>query len=314
MAVSEEDRLDRAYKYPFLKDSKALVHETNPPFSQRHMEEGRSRVEKALLEGKIGFYKTNIKDVKYAHLMSYVYARMLVSAIGRKGEVLRYADAESKRSADALKVAGEEEILAVASELGGEIFRDAGNFYMPFEKYLRYAPDNKAFALSLQELDKGKVIMGERLAIGILRRIIRKEIMKNLPIPRKELPKEIIECSLKIKLPEVKLEGAAEAPGKYRWIEKLLATPIPDVRHRTVNLVLAPYLTNIRKMSEVDAVRVIIDYINKCKEIEPNTNVNESYIRYQCRYAKSKGMKPLSKENAKELYGNLIDLEELSNR
>ena len=314
MTVADEERLDRAYKYPFLKESKKIVQEANPPFSQKHMEEGRSRVEKALFEKKISFYKTNIRDIKYAHLMSYVYARMLISAIGRKGEVMRYADAESKRSAEALKEDGKKGILMMSSELGGNITCDAGNFYMPFEEYLKYAPDNSAFALSLQELDRGRVIMGERLAIGILRRIIRKEIMKNLPISRKELPKEIIECALKIKLPEIKLEGTADAPEKYRWIEKLLATPIPDIRHRTVNLVLAPYLTNVRKMSEEDAVKTITDYINRCKEIEPNTNVNESYIRYQCRYAKIKGMRPLSMENAKELYGGFIDIGELSNR
>jgi hypothetical protein len=312
MAVSEDERLDRAYKYPFLKDSKKIIEEINPPFSYKHMEEGKLRVEKALLEKRIAFYKTNIREVKYAHLMSYVYARMLVSAIGRRGEIMSYADAESKRSAEALRLDGEREILSVSAELGGGLAKDEYNFSMPFEKYLEFAPDNSTFGLSMQELDHGRVIMNEGIAVGILRRVIRKEILKNLPIPRKELPREIIAAASGIKLPEVKLEGAVEGPRKYIWIEKLLATPIPDVRHRTVNLILAPYLTNVRKMGEADAARVIIEYINRCKEIEPNTNVNESYIRYQCKYAKSRGMKPMSLENARELFGGVIDLDELS--
>ena len=312
MAVSEDERLDRAYKYPFLKDSKKIVEEANPPFSYKHMEEGKLRVEKALLEKRISFYKTNIREVKYAYLMSYVYARMLVSAIGRRGEIITYADAESKRSAEALRFDGEREILNVSAELGVGLARDTDNFSMSFEKYLEFAPDNGTFGLSMQELDHGTVIMNEGIAVGILRRAIRKEILKNLPIPRKMLPREVITAAFEIKLPEVKLEGAAESPRKYIWIEKLLATPIPDVRHRTVNLILAPYLTNVRKMDEADAARVIIGYINRCKEIEPNTNVNESYIRYQCRYAKSKGMKPMSLENARDLFGGVIDLDELS--
>ena len=99
----------------------------------------------------------------------------------------------------------------------------------------------------------------------------------------------------------------AETAGSYAWIERLLTIPIPDVRHRTVNLILAPYLMNVRKLEEDDAVKAISDYIERCKLVNPNTNVNESYIRYQCRYSKTKGMRPLAASRAKELLAEMIE-------
>ncbi len=312
MGASEDSRLELAYKYPFLKEAKALVAQLNPGFDAKFMEQGRVRLEEALSERKIGFHKANMKDLKYAYLMSYVYARMLASALNSRSSLLRYIDAESKRAAEALKMEGTAGIIGMARELGSGISKDDYNFSMAFERYLEYAPDTKAFALPMQELYKGLVIMNENVTIGILRRMIKQEIAKNLPIPRKDLPREIIEYSKKVKVPEARLPPPdPNLERRYAWIEKLLATPIADVRHRTVNLILAPYLTNIRKMSENDAAKIIIAYIERCKEIDPNTKVNESYILYQCKYAKSKGMKPMSLGNAKELLGSIVSIEEL---
>lgn len=312
MAIPDDPRLDLAYKYPFLKDAKELVSKINPGFDPKFMEQGRIRVEEALSEKRIGFQKANLRDLKYAYLMSYIYARMLVSALNSRSSILRYVDAESKRAADALKNDDPENLIRIANELNSGISKENGGFSMRFEKYLEYAPQTRSFALPMQELDKGIVSMNENITIGIIRRIIRQEIAKSLPIPKKELPREILEYSKRIKLPEIAI--AVQNPNaekRYAWIEKLLSMPIGDVRHRTVNLILAPYLTNIRGMSEADAAKVIINYIERCREIEPSTKINESYIRYQCKYSKNKGMRPLSFEKAKELLGGAINIEDL---
>lgn len=312
MAVPDDSKLDFSYRYPFLKEAKDLVSELNPRFEPRFLEQGRMRLEEALSEKRISFQKANLKDLKYAYLMSYIYARMLVSALNSKSSILRYIDAESKRAADALKNEEPEMMMRIARELDSGISREDGGFLIAFERYLQYAPDTKSFALPMQDLSNGLVLMNENVAIGILRRMIRQEIAKNLPIPKKDLPREVIEYSKKVRLPEVKISAPnPNTERKYAWVEKLLSMPIPDVRHRTVNLILAPYLTNIRGMSEGEAAKVIIAYIERCKEIEPNTKVNESYIRYQCKYSKSKGMRPLSLEKAKELLGSAVNIEDL---
>jgi hypothetical protein len=41
------------------------------------------------------------------------------------------------------------------------------------------------------------------------------------------------------------------------WIEKLLQTTIDDYRKNAVNLILAPYLINVRKLSYDAALNII---------------------------------------------------------
>ncbi len=308
----DDSRLDIAYKYPFLKDSKELLLDLNPGLEPRFLEQGRLRLEEAISSRRIRFHKVNLRELKYAYLISYVYARMLASALGQRGLLLRYIDAESRRSAEALGEEETEAVIRMAKALNSGISQDGNSFSIGFEEYLRNAPSGSAFSLTSQELSGGRVRMEKRIAIGVLRRMMKREISNNLPIPRKELPREALEYANKVKVPHVRLpEAKPDLTKRYAWIGRLLSTPIPDVRHRTVNLILAPYLVNVIGMPESDAAKVIVAYIERCKEIEPNTKVNQSYIMYQCKYAKSKGTKPLSFEKAIELLGGVVNTEEL---
>src|SRR5208337_2988776 len=121
----------------------------------------------------------------------------------------------------------------------------------------------------------GVVHMSKDRTIGLLGHAIEREVAGRLPIDKRSLPKEEVEMSKGIKLEE-KRAIAAENTGSYSWIEKLLTTPIPDVRHRTVNLILAPYLMNVRKLDEDAAVKLISEYIDRCKLLNPDTSVNDS--------------------------------------
>ncbi|MCL5106367.1 MAG: DNA primase noncatalytic subunit PriX [Candidatus Marsarchaeota archaeon] len=76
--------------------------------------------------------------------------------------------------------------------------------------------------------------------------------------------------------------------------------------------IAAPYFVTVRKFSEEKAFMLISGYIEKCKELEGNTKINDAYIRYQCRYAKGKKMRPLAFEKSKDLLKDVIDLDELA--
>jgi hypothetical protein len=76
-----------------------------------------------------------------------------------------------------------------------------------------------------------------------------------------------------------------------------------------VNLILAPYLVNSKGLEVEQASRIIVDYIERCKQIDPSTKINERYIEYQCNYAKKRGLRPLSLDRARELLGDQIDFE-----
>jgi hypothetical protein len=51
------------------------------------------------------------------------------------------------------------------------------------------------------------------------------------------------------------------------WIEKLLNTPISDFRKNAINLILAPYLVNIKNLSYQESFNILIEWLKRCDSI-----------------------------------------------
>ena len=51
------------------------------------------------------------------------------------------------------------------------------------------------------------------------------------------------------------------------WIEKLLNTPVSDFRKNAINLILAPYLVNIKKLSYQESFNILIEWLKRCDSI-----------------------------------------------
>jgi hypothetical protein len=306
----ESDKLDLdfAYKYPFSSEAKEVISKEHGPLNESLIKMGKTRLEEDLNANDIKFSHTTINDIKRTYVLSYVYSRMLISAINKPLFLEKYVRAEARRSRGALEGDSLPNIIKLLSELNINVSYSEGRFVIPLPKYLMVSSHIPELGLSRQELEKGLVYLDKGRILAFSESAIAHDIRKKLPISLSELPKGIIDESKTVKLPKLSLNIEIKE-GSYRWIEKILSNPIEDVRHRTVNLILAPYLTNIKGMSEDDAAGIILAYIEKCKELNPDTKVNSSYVKYQCRYAKSKGMKPLSKEKARELYRGIIDLD-----
>ncbi len=305
--------LDFAYKYPFSKEAKEIVGSYEAKsVDPRYLELAARQIENATTAG-IDYKEIGLKSVKVDYLMAYLYSRMLLSAIKRVDVIKEYAASEARRSGQALAVAGIDEIIKVAGYLGIRLNRsmdrdESRAMLIGFADYIAYAPRNPEFELVNQNLSGGVVLADKSRIAAVLEKAMAGQIAKGLPIKSSELPKQIIEYSRRVKLKKVEIKGiAAQGSRTEAWIEKLLSTPISDVRHRTVNLILAPYLVNTRKLDVEAAVKVIVDYIERCKLVDPDTKVNQRYIEYQCNYAKNKGMRPLSFEKAKELLGNAVE-------
>lgn len=299
--------LDFAYKYPFSKAARPIIAAATS-MDDKLVNAGRVRVEEDLNSSSISFRNTMMQEVKRMHILSYVYSRMIISAIANKLHTAKYAKSEAKRARMALEYETLPNMLKLTEELGIGLGYSKERFMIRFTKFLMFSPDSGNLSLVNQELDNGTVYLSKEDALSLIESAIAKEILKNLPIPSKELPGRIIEESKKTKLPKLNLKVEIRE-GSYRWIEKILSNPIADVRHRTVNLILAPYLTNIKGMGEDEAASIILEYIDRCKQINPDTKVNSSYVKYQCKYAKSKGMKPLSLEKARDLYRGVLELD-----
>ncbi|MDE1870879.1 MAG: DNA primase noncatalytic subunit PriX [Candidatus Micrarchaeota archaeon] len=313
--------LDFAYKYPFTREAKGIVHDQGSELKLKYLEMARKQIDIATTSG-LEYSSISINSVKLDYVMAYLYSRMLLSALRRADMIRSYAEAEAKRSSVALLASENPEIIEVASQLGIRITETAqfrahgtahidGDLSISFIDYVTHAPKAQGFELVNQRLSNGIVLLGRNNMVRVIERAMAGEIMKGLPIKTSELPKQVTEYSKGINLKAIPAVAASGLRGAKReeWIEKLLVTPIADVRHRTVNLILAPYLVNSKGLEVDEASRIISEYMEKCKQIDPNTKINDSYIRYQCSYAKKRGLRPLSLVRAKELLGSQLDIE-----
>ncbi|MCL4379466.1 MAG: DNA primase noncatalytic subunit PriX [Candidatus Marsarchaeota archaeon] len=307
--MAADDALAFAYKYPFSEEAKAVVRSKEAEtvgLTEKYLVLAERRLGEAFAKGRLEY-----KDIAYGkldHVISYVYERMLVSALGNRAAILKFASAEASRSRAALDISGSSDMLRLSAELGIAI-SPAGldEYKVGFLTVLRYMSSTPRFSLSNFKLHGGDVMMRRRDVADLLESVIFRQILKGLPIKHGDLPQQVIARSKTIVQPVVTIRPAAG--GNRAWIDKLLETPIPDVRHRVVNLVLAPYLINVRGMTEDDAFKAISSYIERCKALDPNTRINDSYIKYQCSYAKRKGLRPLSLARAKELLGDYVDFD-----
>lgn len=305
--ASEE--IDFAYRYPFSEEAKAVIAEKSPKsIEYRYLELGKARLE-ADIAGKADYFNIALENVKIGYIISYIYARMIASAVGNPYVVSEFAKGEAKRSAAAL--ASEPLVVTerLAKGLGcGLMLNENKEFIMGFSEFLLKKPKGAYFSLANSRLRGGFVVLNATDAVHMLEHIIELKVSSGMPIPKQSLPKEIVEYSkgVEFKAPESKKRGVFQGS---TWIDRLLSTPIPDVRHRVVNLVLAPYLVNIKGMEVDEAVKVITAYIEECKKLNPDTNIGETYIKYQCNYAKNKGMRPLSMAKARELLDQFFDFD-----
>ncbi|MGI0141703.1 MAG: DNA primase noncatalytic subunit PriX [Candidatus Micrarchaeales archaeon] len=310
----DEAKLDFAYKYPFSLEAKEIIASiTSEKIEQKYLNAGLIRIGQAFNSLEIPFTQTNSSEMKLTYLVSYVYARMLVSAVGNTPInsflVGKYAIAEAKRAGQALDKDTKQNMEKLGKELGINYKIKGEMFELPFYEYLNVEPKgNKDYSLIQQQLDKGIVSLARNKIIRIFEEGVKRNILKGLPIEQRYLPQEIVDAAKKISVPKPKINpNALTGASGYEWIAKLIEIPLPDFRHRAVNLILAPYFANVKNLDVDQAVAAIMEYIEKCKTMNPQTDITESYVRYQVSYAKKKGSRPYSLARAKSLIGNAID-------
>ncbi len=302
--MAAKDGLEFAYKYPFSDEAKVVIKELDlRSIAPSHLQLGKERLEKALQEENLEYTKTSYVIPEF--VISYVYARMLLSAMKNSTFIQRYSTAESKRAGAALEMDSDANLLRLAKELELEIMHVGDDYEVAFETYLQNIPNDESFRLANQRLNKGYVLLDRHRMIRVIEIAAKSSIEKGLPIKYETLPKAVVECARGVKRPIIKAAAIIGAGENISWIDKLLSTPIADCRHRTVNLILAPYLVNIKGMAPEKATEVISNYITLCKTVNPDTNVTDRYIKYQCEYAKSKGIRPMSLKRARTELGGI---------
>ena len=93
------------------------------------------------------------------------------------------------------------------------------------------------------------------------------------------------------------------------WIEKLLDTPISDFRKNATNLILAPYLVNIKKLSYQQSFDILIDWLQKCNSFKKLDFKPDYLVKYALTTAIEKRIPPMKlvtlKDRNLELYNIL---------
>ena len=94
-------------------------------------------------------------------------------------------------------------------------------------------------------------------------------------------------------------------PTSYQWIESLLETPIADHRKHTIDLVLAPFLIVIKRLSFEESYSIIKDWIVKCNSIEmlkPSIEYFDSRIKAAINNSIQSRIPPILQENMEKKY------------
>ena len=93
---------------------------------------------------------------------------------------------------------------------------------------------------------------------------------------------------------------------EYEWIENsLLRTPIADRRKHSVDLLLAPFLINVKKFAYDESYSIIINWIMSCNDVmilHPNIKYFEERVRSAIKKSNHNKIPPIKRENIQKKY------------
>jgi hypothetical protein len=103
----------------------------------------------------------------------------------------------------------------------------------------------------------------------------------------------------------------ADQNNRINWIERLLQTPLQDYRKYCIWRILAPYLLNVKRLSEQETTDTIKDWLNQCNQLRRLDFNYKQKIKDGIEGAKE-GYLPISREKLRNensrLYFQLQDI------
>ncbi|MDA4119753.1 MAG: DNA primase noncatalytic subunit PriX [Thaumarchaeota archaeon] len=166
------------------------------------------------------------------------------------------------------------------------------SFSLPFEGYLLLASKyelgkNPKWKLARQELDSGIIRMTDNMLndlFGDCSQVAVAEGVRNLR--KAPFPKQLQE--LKTKVVQYVPASRPKTNKGYLYVEDLLQHPVSDGRHRLVWLVLAPYLVNVKKVDDEQAIEKIRAFVAAAGE----SSELRRFVEYNVRRARRNGLLP----------------------
>lgn len=185
-------------KYPFLKDSLLHIKQQGLTLEElltSHLYEraralGLSRVEESLEHSEIKEHDLSTPTAQLMELLSYPFARLLVSCINDKFLMKRYSLAEATLASKRLLEENIDLIELVCKEFFSDLHRDCDFFKIHFSEYLKYSSNLRSADWKLVncELSNGWIKISKKDFVRLSQEAIRAKIDLELPI---EVDKEL---------------------------------------------------------------------------------------------------------------------------
>ncbi len=167
-----------------------------------------------------------------------------------------------------------------------------GRYQMKVEDYLQFTTrlelvKSGRWQLVNQSLSSGLLYLDENSVNDLFgdaaERIIY-EGVKNLR--RAPFPKQL--ASLRDGVVQYIPPPRTKSTKGYLYVEELMKNPVTDGRHRLTWLVLAPYLVNVKKLEDEEAVEAIRNFVSRTGE----TKAMKRFIEYNVKRARRTGLMP----------------------
>jgi hypothetical protein len=191
----------------------------------------------------------------------------------------------------------EAKVTAVTECFGAAVRADAGmegrpRYSIPFEGYLALVSKyelgkDPRWKLVRQELSAGTVHISDNLLNDLFGACAQVAIAEGVRgLRRAPFPKQLAGVKASV-LQYVPAPRPRTGKG-YEYVEDLLKHPVTDGRHRLVWLVLAPYLVNVKKVEDEEAVERIRGFV----AVGGETSEMKRFVEYNVRRARRNGLLP----------------------
>ena len=208
-------------RYPFLKEATQFVKERELGLEDlvKHItmaearRRGRARVLSAISDLTVPNNPVTDEDIAVQEILSYPYARILVSCIGDEVLVRRYALAEAKAFNERLRKEDMDAVVLLALELEVEAAFCDEMLRMHFADYLNYTSGLRGpeWKLVNQDLRAGFVQLDKNRFVRVLEQALNERIEDELPLPVNDDLLAVVEKEL-----EDIISALEEFKGKYR--------------------------------------------------------------------------------------------------
>jgi len=189
----------REARFPFLKECSRIAENndvgidrlTSSSEYEKARKRGVERVLDAIRNSEVSYVPLTGSDYdRLMEIVSYPYARMLVSAVNDRFLTRRYALAEAVRMNRLLGEESRETVAAVSKELGVSTTNAGGELRMHFTDFIRFSVRIKSpeWKLVNTEIHKGFVTLPKERFYRVLQNALQDRLEEELPL---DIPNEL---------------------------------------------------------------------------------------------------------------------------